>query len=166
MRKTYLLLASLLSLNVSNAAVSTHQPIWTSPITDNSRVITIGFYTDAQCSPEHQIAERKMDFSAKCFIWRRHVQTGGERDNAAGNFQCYRDRLCYRQFPGNNECKGDFYADKVFSLQCQSETGGVWAKILSGTQQCPVAPKDFQCPSSRPSAQMKEQFENQKEQKK
>ena len=131
-------------------------PLSITAIKSGDSVLVVGFFDDAQCSAKHQIAERRMNLSSDCFVWVREAGSGMTRSNAASHMRCYQDRVCYRQYPGQDHCSGHFFADKSFSIHCQSEGRGVWSKILSGTAHCPASPKHFSCPKSQPSAQMRQ----------
>ena len=135
----------------SYSAASVQTPLSTSKIRPGDPVVVVGFYDDAQCNTGHLIARRTMNLASPCFIWVRRVHEGLTRSNAASNMQCYRDQVCYRQYPGQDHCAGDFFAQKSFSTHCKPEGHGIFSKILSGTSSCPKAPSQSPCPHSFPS---------------
>ena len=133
------------------ASVGVKTPLSTSKIQPGDPVVVVGFYDDAQCRPDHLIARRVMNLASSCFVWVRRVQEGVTRSNAASDMRCYQDRICYQQYPGQDHCSGDFFAQKSFSIHCKAEGHGVYSKILSGTSNCPKAPSQDPCPHSFPS---------------
>lgn len=110
----------------------------------------VGFYQDATCTPGTEVMTLNYDLSQTCFGWRRQASTS-THDNSATNFQCYRDRVCYTQYTKVLTCDTTA-TDKQFSSDTCTldDSGGVWLKLLSGTESCPVAPAGFTCPLSDP----------------
>lgn len=116
-------------------------------------IITVGFYLDDKCTNGTEVAKIQYNISTECFGWTRNTAEGGTRDNSANNFQCYRDRVCYTQYVNSIDCMADVLEankighNKEFTTDsCTKDTGKLWSKIISGTEMCPVAPEDFQCP--------------------
>jgi hypothetical protein len=108
-------------------------------------LITVGFYGNDACEAGTELLTLTYDISQTCFGWTRSTGVG-TIDNSATNFQCYRERVCYTQHPGNFTCTAGGPADKEFRTDaCTPDTGGLWVRILSGTENCPEAPPDFAC---------------------
>lgn len=110
--------------------------------------VLIAFYDDAACS--HQVGMRTYDTAETCFSW--VAQGSNAQENSASRFQCYRDRLCYTQFPNSTTCGdgGHGSTDKQAKVgECIKEPAGqLYAMVLSGTEACPEAPAGFECPAS------------------
>ncbi|HVV82385.1 MAG TPA: hypothetical protein VHE35_04870 [Kofleriaceae bacterium] len=110
--------------------------------------VLIALYDDAACT--HQVGQRVYDTSQTCFAFTAHDSPGGA--NSATRFQCYRDRLCYTQFYNSDSCSdgGHGSTDEQARLgECVKEAAGTrYAKLISGTEQCPEAPAGFECPAS------------------
>jgi hypothetical protein len=125
-------------------------PLSTNAETDKNHIkIVVGFYKNAKCSGQ-PLAQRTM-YLQNCFSWTR-AYNEGERDNSANNFQCYKNKVCYTQYPLTKNCSEQqpgLTRNKQLSTQCQQEIGTgkkMWSKILSGTESCPKSPSNFQCP--------------------
>lgn len=108
----------------------------------------VAFYSDAACT--QQVGMRSYDTSQTCFAWT--AQGSNAQENSASRFQCYRDRLCYTQFPDSLTCGdgGHGSTDKQARLgECVKEpAGALYSKLVSGTEACPEAPPGFECPAS------------------
>ena len=112
---------------------------------------SVGFYQTDQCTPGTEVMVLEYDLSQTCFGWRRNAGSS-THDNSATHFVCYRDRVCYSQHTQNLTCNMSA-TDKEFRTDAciLDDSGGVWLKLLSGTESCPVAPAGFACPLSSPS---------------
>ena len=114
--------------------------------------VTLRFFTDADCTipvtgPEGD--SRTYDLTQTCFSWAGLSSAG---DNSATNFQCYRDRVCYSQHPGTLTCDNPMASHKeartdVCLLGTEAPTGNIYALLTGGSESCPVAPDDFECPT-------------------
>jgi hypothetical protein len=137
-------------LLTTNVLATTITPIKTNMPTnpDQKKIITIGFYDNKECKKTPK-AIRKI-YLQDCFFWQRKTHNNSYRDNSINNLQCFKDRLCYTQYPESNNCKiakNGIFAHKQFSTTCTKEAQGTaWAKIISGSEFCQPTPKDFQCP--------------------
>ena len=120
----------------------------------NAQVV-IEFFTDVDCTVSVSAAEptRAYDTTQSCFSWEGNSAAGA---NAATNFQCCRDRVCYTQHPGTLECDNPRPTNKeALTDECVLDTQNpngraIYAKIISGTESCPEAPPGFECPLSAP----------------
>lgn len=120
--------------------------------TCNAQVV-IEFYTDSDCTTKVSAAEptRTYDTTQSCFSWTGNSAAG---ENSATNFQCFRDRLCYTQHPASLACDISRPTNKEAKTdECVLDTsnpngGAIYAKIVSGTENCPEAPAGFECPVS------------------
>jgi hypothetical protein len=110
--------------------------------------VVIAFYSDANCTA--QVGMRSYDTAQPCFSWT--AAGSNAQENSASHFQCYRDRLCYTQFPNSLTCGdgGIGSTDKEAKVgACIKEpAGSLYSKVLSGTEACPEAPAGFECPLS------------------
>jgi hypothetical protein len=110
--------------------------------------VVIAFYSDAACT--QQVGQRAYDTAEACFDW--VAQGSNAQENSASRFQCYRDRLCYTQFPNSLTCGDGGHAstDKQAKVgECLKEpSGSLYSRIVSGTEACPEAPAGFECPTS------------------
>ncbi len=67
------------------------------------------------------------------------------------HLQCYAERACYTQHVETAACDSRSPTDKESRTEdCLQEPTGedLWSRVLSGTEDCPVAPADFSCPLS------------------
>jgi len=113
--------------------------------------VLIGFYDDDTCTPGTEVNELTFDLSQACHAWSRSTGAGGTRDNSVTRLQCYADRVCYTQHVETAACDSTSPTDKETRTDaCLQEPTGedLWSLILSGTEDCPVAPDDFACPVS------------------
>jgi hypothetical protein len=110
----------------------------------------VGFYPSDQCTPGTEAMVLEYDLSQTCFGWRRPVGSS-THDNSATHFACYRDRVCYTQHTQNLTCQMSA-TDKEFRTDAciLDDSGGVWLKLLSGTESCPAPPAGFSCTTSSP----------------
>ena len=110
--------------------------------------VLIAFYDDAECT--NQVGARVYDTSQTCFAFTARDTPAGA--SSATRFQCYRDRLCYTQFYSSDSCSdgGRGSTDNQAKLgECTKEAAGTrYAKLISGTEDCPEAPAGFECPAS------------------
>lgn len=110
----------------------------------------VGFYPNAECTPGTEVMVVTYDLSQTCFGWRREAGTS-TRDNSATNFACYRDRVCYTQHTRELSCNTSPTNKEFRTDACiLDDSGGVWLKLLSGTESCPLPPAGFACPRSEP----------------
>jgi hypothetical protein len=110
--------------------------------------VHIGLYSDDTCTAGKEVLTVVLDLTLECGQWSRSTGTGTRYDSAT-RFQCYRDRLCYTQYPGAQCCDAGVESeDKESRTTCLKDpTPGIWTKILSGTESCPDAPDGFECPN-------------------
>jgi hypothetical protein len=110
--------------------------------------VTIAFFSDAACTV--QAGQRVYKAGEDCFSWT--AQGSNAETNSASRFQCYRDRICYTQYPSTLTCTNPNPGptDKEARVgECVKEpSGSLYSKVLSGTESCPDAPAGFSCPSS------------------
>jgi hypothetical protein len=112
--------------------------------------VVIAFYTEPGCVDGTEVGRRRYDTGQACFSW--FAAGSNAQSNSADHFQCYRDRLCYTQHPGSMTCDGGFGTGKEARVgQCAKEPAGrLYARIISGTEDCPPAPEGFECPNTAP----------------
>lgn len=110
-------------------------------------IVTMGMYGDEDAVPGTEVMVLDIDPSQSCFGWTR-TTGNGTRDNAAADFQCFQDRLCYTQYPDALTCDGEMSERKaIYTDAVVPDTGGTFTKILSGTEACEPAPEGFECPT-------------------
>jgi len=122
--------------------------------TCNAQVV-IEFYTDDDCVTKVTGAQstRTYDTTQSCFSWTGNSAAG---ENSVTNFQCFRDRLCYTQHPASLACDVSRPTNEEAKtndcvLDTQNPNGNViYARIISGTENCPEPPDGFECPVSEP----------------
>lgn len=118
------------------------------PAATCSAVVTLGLYGTDTCTPGTEVMLIRMNLANDCYGWTR-TSSRGEVQNSATRFRCYRDRLCYTQTPTNLTCTGRPEDKESRTDRCTLEPmGGLWTRILGGTEGCPEAPAGFQCPVS------------------
>jgi hypothetical protein len=112
--------------------------------------VTVGFYANDQCEAGTEAYTITYDISQACFGWTREAGVRGTVENSASDFQCYSDRLCYTQYTQQLTCGAGHSEQKQASVtDCLPEPmGNIWSKVLSGTEDCAVAPSDFVCPGT------------------
>ena len=115
---------------------------------DPKNIITVGFYNNSKCTGTPK-AIRQI-YLQDCFFWQRKTTKNSTRDNSMNNLKCFKDRLCYTQYPNSNNCKTSqqgIFKNKAFFTTCTREKqGNSWSRILSGTEFCKKTPKKFKCP--------------------
>ncbi len=120
----------------------------TNPAAVCSAVVTVGLYGEDTCAPGSEVMLIRFNLAQDCYGWTRDSGRG-EVENSATRFQCYRDRLCYTQTPRGLTCSGSPENKQSRTNGCTLEPqGGLWTRVLSGTEGCPEAPADFECPTS------------------
>ena len=119
-----------------------------------SAQVEIGFYADPECTQPVMAASstRIYDTRQECFSWEGGSAAG---ENSVTRFQCFRDRLCYTQHPATLACNNGSPTNKeartdecVLDTQTPDGSRAIYAKIIGGTESCPEAPADFECPVS------------------
>jgi hypothetical protein len=110
--------------------------------------VLIALYSDAACT--NQVGARTYDTSQTCFAFTASNTPAGA--SSATRFQCYRDRLCYTQFYSSDSCSDGGHGSTNLQAklgECVKEAAGTrYAKLISGTEECPEAPAGFECPAS------------------
>lgn len=109
--------------------------------------VVVGFYTDNQCT--QQAASLTVDISQKCFGWTRSAAQSKTKDTSVTDIQCYTDRLCLTEHTNTLACDAQSPAPtsrEYRTDQCVQQSAKVFVRIVSGTENCPVAPADFKCP--------------------
>jgi hypothetical protein len=120
----------------------------TNPAAACSAVVTLGLYGTDACTPGTEVMLIRMNLAQDCYGWTR-TSGRGEVQNSATRFQCYRDRLCYTQTPSGLTCAGRPEDKESRTDGCTLEPmGGLWTRIVGGTEGCPAAPAGFECPRS------------------
>lgn len=118
--------------------------------------VEIGFFSDPECTQLVTGASptRVYDTTQSCFSWEGNSAAG---ENSATRFQCFRDRVCYTQHPATLSCDNPTPTNKeartdecVLDTQTPDGSRAIYAKIIGGTEGCPEAPADFECPLSEP----------------
>jgi hypothetical protein len=123
----------------------------TNPDAACSAQITIGLYGDGECTRGEERMLIVMNLAQDCYGWTRSSDRG-EVHNSATRIQCYRDRICYTQHTTTLACDGANRTDKETRTdRCTPEPqGGLWTRIIGGTEACPEPPPGFACPVSEP----------------
>ena len=116
--------------------------------------VEIGFFTDPECTQPVMANEstRVYDTTQDCFSWEGSSAAG---ENSATRFQCFRDRICYTQHPATLACDNPTPTNKeartdecVLDTQTPDGSRSIYAKIIGGTENCPIAPDGYECPVS------------------
>jgi hypothetical protein len=113
-------------------------------------VVRIGLFMTDACDGDPALIVT-MPIDQPCVGW---SHGNPSREDSATRFQCYRDRLCYTQYVGNQTCdapSASIVTDKESRTTCMKDpTPNIYTRILSGTEGCPEPPAGFECPLSGP----------------